>query len=376
MIKKDKRKIIFIGSIFIIVILLITQYIFYGKKNQKKSKASEEMVGVSFSPDTQTVLSQEEVTTTVKIKPQSDISIRGYYFKINFDPSKVEIKNIEYKLGLVSQGLGDNNSTLNTINQQGFITVQGEIQNSSGQILTNSDETEIVQITFKALTDDPSLTIDGSSASFYKINNDYSLSHLSAEAAEFNSSSVQTDSIILNIKLKFQGITKRPKDEYNDIQIRVSLDGNDLSEIINKETSFQADDQGIWHGRAVFDNLSQGSGYQVYIKGQKHLQRKICQSHPQEENPGDYQCSDGESITLNTGENDLDFSSIYLLAGDLKPQDSVNDSYDTSYIVNNLGKTDPSILLVADLNLDGIVDGQDYVLAIYALSLKIKYDEE
>jgi hypothetical protein len=44
------------------------------------------------------------------------------------------------------------------------------------------------------------------------------------------------------------------------------------------------------------------------------------------------------------------------LAGDLPvngTQDGVVDSLDTSYIRNNLGKTDPTVVSIADLNLDG-----------------------
>jgi hypothetical protein len=75
--------------------------------------------------------------------------------------------------------------------------------------------------------------------------------------------------------------------------------------------------------------------------------------------------------------NNLDFSRIYLLAGDMPVsggQDGVVDSLDTSYIRNNLGKTDSGVLAIADLNLDGKVDTQDWSLVIAALS--VRADEE
>jgi hypothetical protein len=73
----------------------------------------------------------------------------------------------------------------------------------------------------------------------------------------------------------------------------------------------------------------------------------------------------------------LDFSKIYLLGGDLPVnglQDGVVDSLDTSYIRNNLGKTDADVISIADINLDGRIDTQDWSAVIYALS--VKTDEE
>jgi hypothetical protein len=62
-----------------------------------------------------------------------------------------------------------------------------------------------------------------------------------------------------------------------------------------------------------------------------------------------------------------------MMVGDLPDQNGVVDSYDTSYIKLNLGSTDARALQIADLNLDGIVDTQDYSLVIASLS--IKYDD-
>ena len=53
-----------------------------------------------------------------------------------------------------------------------------------------------------------------------------------------------------------------------------------------------------------------------------------------------------------------------LLAGDLEPQDGTVNSYDTALIYNNLGKQDSSTLQSADVNLDGVVDSQDYSLVL------------
>ena len=64
-----------------------------------------------------------------------------------------------------------------------------------------------------------------------------------------------------------------------------------------------------------------------------------------------------------------------LLAGDLEPQDGTVNSYDTALIYNNLGKQDSSTLQSADVNLDGVVDSQDYSLVLTTL-LTAKDDEQ
>ncbi len=116
--------------------------------------------------------------------------------------------------------------------------------------------------------------------------------------------------------------------------------------------------------------------FSIYLKGPKHLQKRICDAVPTETAGGYYHCN-YDNIPLTQGVNTLDFTGILLLAGDLPitngHQNGVIDSEDTSYIRQNFGQTDSTILTNADLNLDGVIDTQDYSLVIAALS--IKYDD-
>ena len=82
---------------------------------------------------------------------------------------------------------------------------------------------------------------------------------------------------------------------------------------------------------------------------------------------------DGFSFTYRK-DGVYDFSGITLLVGDLPEQDGIVNAYDIGLIINNFGKRDSDILSKADVNMDGIVDTQDYSLVIAALS--IRYDEE
>ena len=116
-----------------------------------------------------------------------------------------------------------------------------------------------------------------------------------------------------------------------------------------------------------------GTGYTLYVKGPRHLQKKICVNTPTETAIGTYRCSNG-IIILSATENTFDLSKIMLLVGDLPKQDGVVDSYDTSYIRQSLGSILIKDLDTADVNRDGIVDTQDMSLVIQALN--VKYDEE
>ena len=175
----------------------------------------------------------------------------------------------------------------------------------------------------------------------------------------------------LNIKLKFQGITAKPVGG-NQMNVKVKVAGGNLSQPVESSAVFTVDDGGIWSGTTAF-NLDNASNYRVYIKGPKHIQKRVCHNAPAESWPGTYGCFDGE-VALKPGNNDLDFSNIIQLVGDLPDQDGVVNAYDISFIRNNLQSRDAHNLSIGDLNLDGVIDTQDHSLVISALS--IKYDEE
>ena len=188
----------------------------------------------------------------------------------------------------------------------------------------------------------------------------------------------------LNLALRFQGILKKPPSKYNSMKVKVSIGGKRLTKPIEKIVTFTANDKAVWQGEwqdAFHGKIFQpGKGYYIYVKGPKHVQTKICDNHPNDNRVGgSYHCQIGHTLTLSKGKNDLDFSKIYMMAGDLPPQNGIINSYDISYIRNLLDKDmterkKPVILANADLNLDGVVDTQDYALLIASLS--IKYDQE
>lgn len=183
-----------------------------------------------------------------------------------------------------------------------------------------------------------------------------------------------TGNVKITVKLKFQGISSKPDDSRNSMNVKFSLSGEGIATPLVKTGSFTSDGSGVWTGRVGFDLTSPaGKKYLVYIKGPRHIQKKICVNSPTESTAGTYRCSD-EALTLAVGENTLDFSKVLQLSGDIygpdKAQDGVVNSVDISYIKNNLRKTESAVLGICDINLDGKCDTQDYSLIISSLSIK------
>lgn len=182
--------------------------------------------------------------------------------------------------------------------------------------------------------------------------------------------------VSLNLKIKLQGVTKKPA-KADPIAVQVKLAGTNLTTAQTKSAQFTVNDAGEWSGKVDFEGVPTGGGYIVYVKGPKHVQKKICDASPTEAKGGTYHCSTG-AIVLQAGANTLDFTKIIQMGGDLPEtggkQNGIIDAYDTTFIRTNLGSTDATKVAVGDLNYDGGIDTQDYSMILQSLS--IKFDEE
>lgn len=180
--------------------------------------------------------------------------------------------------------------------------------------------------------------------------------------------------ITFQMRLKFQGITKKPVNVANRMKVKVTLLTSDF--ILETSPEFSSDDNGIWNAQFnVVVPTQKDLLYKLLIKGPKHLQRKICAENPQDSVSGRYLCS-GDGFRLKDT-NVFNFSSIYQYAGDVPPQSGVLDSYDiVTSVRGDLGKRDSEALERSDLNMDGIVDSQDYSLLFSNLSAGIREDEK
>lgn len=386
-------------SLFVLSVLLFTLVSNKQRVTFNSRADGTTTVGMEFSPSTFTGPVAQEFSTTIKAAPSARFFAQGYTFGLLFDKAKLEVTDITYKLGTVSSGLGDSNSTLSTVNSNGYIKVQGESQTSTGALLEANTQTEVVTLKFKIKTTGATSVTLGTvtSPSFGKVETTGTITPVTATltALQVNSSgttpstapsanpttssapqpttsTAPTDSTTIPFKLKFQGVNKKPADKYNSITVKVTAVSSAGQK--NEATgTFVADDKGVWTGNVAFKNLTAGAGYYFLVKGPKHIQKKICTLTPTEQYPGSYRCKGQDRITLDANSKP-DFSGIYMLTGDLPNQDGLVDSYDLSLVRNNIGKTDENVVKLADVNFDGIVDTQDHSLMIAALS--IAYDEE
>ena len=165
----------------------------------------------------------------------------------------------------------------------------------------------------------------------------------------------------------------KPIDALNDMDVHVGARKTGETDAVFADGDFTADAQGVWQGDIVLNGVTPGSDYFLYVKGPKHIQKKICSANPAETYVGSYSCGDIGTVKLQKGDNAIDLSHIALLSGDLPEQDGLANSYDLSTVRNLLGSTDAESLRQADVNLDGIVDTQDYSLILN--SLAFRFDE-
>ena len=363
--RKDLPKIAVIFLITVGIVVWGLNFIFLGKA--PKSKAAGETMNLSFSPSTQTVAANTDFTVSILAKPSLNTILRGYKTKVKFC-----FKLIQYKVGVVSVGLGNTTTDVATINNNGSVDVVGEDTTATGYVLTAANGAELVSLTFTALSTSGT-TVTMTDSGFYSINADMSLFDawtIAAQNLDINGGGTaagdDTGNVNLKMKLKFQGINKLPAAGQNSMVVKAKIYKEGVTTTTDGTGTFTADANGIWSG-SVPVNLAAAGKYRILIKGPQHIQKKICDNRPSETSSGIYRCSDG-NITLIAGDNSLDLSGIVLLSGDLD-QNGIVDSIDFGLVKNSLGKTDENTLR-ADLNRDGVIDTQDYSLILAALSVQ------
>mgnify|MGYP001347540893 CR=1 FL=1 len=177
--------------------------------------------------------------------------------------------------------------------------------------------------------------------------------------------------VSLQFRARFQGIIDQPNGDQKQLSARISIQSSKGTKS-EQTITFTPESRGIWKGETQTFSISADESFSIKIKGQKHLSRKICDLQPTESVPGTYKCL-RPAINFAQGSNVVDLSGIILLAGDIPQQDGIVDARDIVYIRQNFSNTGEERLVRGDLNLDGIVDTQDYVLVMSALSFK--YDE-
>jgi hypothetical protein len=341
-----------------------------------------------------------------------------------FDKTKLQVQNIQYLVGTQSVGLGQSNSDLSAINSAGEMILQAEIASSSPQVFDPSTKTALVKVTYQVIATDLTQTGVAVTGAFVEVKQDNTLGTITVTPNSFTVANPNititgspavsptpsclpppmcaydtvacdppvgttwcpvTGNTKVQMKLKFQGITKKPR-VTTPLNVHVTVTDASSNKVAEQTVGFTSDDNGIWSGVMGMD-LPNGVAsatdsaalmtYSFYVKGPKHLQKRVCENTPTETAPGTYACLQG-NIQLTPGQsNVVDMSGIYQMVGDLPVdnglQNGVVDSSDTSYIRLHFGETSDAVLQTADLNMDGIIDTQDFSLVIAALN--VKYDD-
>ena len=212
-------------------------------------------------------------------------------------------------------------------------------------------------------------------------------------------------SMTLKIKMKFQGILlsniAKEEDKTQKVIITFQEFGNlvlpeiDLPEYaitktivhtdVIAKTTGETDANGIaiWEAQLPLTNFNPGTGRAILVKGPKHIQKKFCVHNPieQAEEGLPYNCVGKKGrIALTPGTDTIDFSNVLLQAGDLpgsNGQDGVVNAHDVSLVLNMIrnGKsTLPADLMVADMDLNGVVNAKDRSYIIE--TLEEKYGDE
>jgi len=152
-------------------------------------------------------------------------------------------------------------------------------------------------------------------------------------------------------KVKFSGVDNKKPDQI--VKVKIGRGETVIQEL--EQVSLTANNQGIYESQMITlsSAITQGANYYLLIKGPKHLQVRFCQNTGQTR-----PCTTGK-ITLNSGENTLDFTGYPLPGGDLPPQDGVVNSLDAVALTNCLFQTSSTCLQKADLNFDEIVNTMD-----------------
>jgi len=155
----------------------------------------------------------------------------------------------------------------------------------------------------------------------------------------------------IKFKVRFSGVDDKKPDQL--VKVKIGKEGNILQEI--EGVNLTANNQGIYESQMInlSSTITPGTNYYLLIKGPKHLQVRFCQNSGQVR-----PCTTGR-ITLNSGENILDFTGYPLPGGDLPPQDGVVNAIDAVALVNCLFETTPACLQKADLNFDEIINTMD-----------------
>jgi|GEM_PF-6019767 len=351
--------------------------------------ASSQVAKVTTSVKDISIAIGEEFTVTFNVKPeQLQDFISGAEMKLTYDPTYLEygnggatgfvpVSDAAYDIvdEIVDTDAGTVDIVLVNTSDVEYSSHQFSFLFRAKQDLTNEDVFALQNKVSVQLQQNPEFvgTAGGGAVEFESSTTAVTLATIRINADTNQDSHLLIGNLNpqITFKVRFQGIVGLPA-HASTLQTKVTI-SSDKGGAKNISVPFIPQADGTWIGKAELKDISNLETFAFTLKGPKHLAKVFCEADPTETTGGTYRCT-GEKIVLKDGENVFDFSKVIILAGDIPTQNGIIDAVDIVYIRQNLGNTGADTRARGDLNLDGIVDTQDYALVLAALGFK--YDEE
>lgn len=176
-------------------------------------------------------------------------------------------------------------------------------------------------------------------------------------------------------KIRFGGVTDGSADGATATIRFVNIANN--IDLITPPVIFRHTGSGVYTATITVDssNLPPGPGYNVFVKGEKHVAIKFCKVTGQ---TGPCQPISSLSLPAVSGAAyQFDFTGMSLPPGDLQPQDGVVDTNDFAKIQALLSKPCSALTnedkFAGDLDYSGCITAKD--VGLFRQTLQTRYDE-
>lgn len=177
--------------------------------------------------------------------------------------------------------------------------------------------------------------------------------------------------VTMKFRVKFTGVDGANAD---GAKATIRFRRGNSADVVTPPVTFSHVGNGVYEA-VVTTSISTGSGYTIYVKGEKHLAVKFCQDAGQTS-----RCSGVGNINIGAGTltQVFDFSGLRLEPGDLPDQDGVANINDFNKIKDLLSKPCLSLTdaekLTADLDYSGCINVRDAFLM--RQTLQSRYDDD
>lgn len=361
----------------ILFLLLITTF-FYKKNINKRLKAQTSGISLLLTPKEYILEIGQVKEAVLTLNNPLGKKIVGINLGIRYNPNIIQPESISVNAG--SNKLFTDNFSPPIDNQRGEVRIV-LFANKKDSDLSSADNLLLAIIRFKAIgggkndifidqnyeiisfsspSDDFKQTIDNLNLGIWQVagpsitlepNHNTNMQNSPIIKNTSNLTPIAKGNIQLRVRLKFQGVFKKPQKITTQADVKISLQGKLLDEVKEKIISLAVNDQAIWEGLVSFSNIPLVSekNYQIKIKVPKHLEIKT------------------QDLLLTEGENELDLTNDYVLAGDINDDNLIN-AYDLAFIRNNLNSKDFKIINRGDLNFDQNLNAVDFSLALQSLN--------